>query len=612
MISLSSSSSVLLVATEYLTYLSQPQQLSLSMKVLELSMFIKEKIDRLTVILHCLTTLMRFSLKSPEESYIYTLFSQGWFVEMWNSPDPSELREEIVSCLIEACLYKKSCEGAWVTVAFEVTDICCKVLDWATGMQERTYATSFYFLLLEDLCSEVKREETFSPRMQQLLNELIARFREGVEDTSLSSQFAKNLALLILAKYWQPSAEEELKWIVSVIRIRLFSTEMLGLTEAISVVAAKSVEYLLSSLFQFAYRYWAQVGGNAVDILESFIDTVEETRSSEAVLDLANRVLTVLNTSQAGNISTDEFTLLLERKNDSYKISQDDTNFFDCLDASFNIFLSSLPTRKALTAKPIEMLRLIQRPAISNWRLLPLKDLSGLADPIRVQCTHVPYPSSSLLVFCFKLHNTTNFQLTNIKLQSFISQNLDFSLNQRPHVSLRALSTLSTYDWKVRTTVKSPGPSSISMYIMIEDSNLPFDCPATYYSSTYTIPIPLTLLKDYSSFSSVNMFLNLWNRLPYSYTTQCTRVASIEQIYSNIDKSMQRCVRNIDGEGYRLAYLAGTWQGDRLAVYLTGTSYSRNIRVEARSNSEELISTVRESSSSFIGSLTSAGIKLIG
>ena len=74
---------------------------------------------------------------------------------MWTQEqDDEQYREEMLACMVEACLLHKNDSMAWISAAYEVIDVCSKVLDWrcANGDEERTYASMYYFMLLEEIC----------------------------------------------------------------------------------------------------------------------------------------------------------------------------------------------------------------------------------------------------------------------------------------------------------------------------------------------------------------------------------------------------------------------------------------------------------------------------
>ena len=53
---------------------------------------------------------------------------------------------------------------------------------------------------------------------------------------------------------------------------------------------------------------------------------------------------------------------------------------------------------------------------------------------------------SNLVVFCFKLYNTTKFQLTHVQIKILISQNLSLGVKQRSICNIQELSTMECHE----------------------------------------------------------------------------------------------------------------------------------------------------------------------
>ena len=139
--------------------------------------------------------------------------------------------------------------------------------------------------------------------------------------------------------------------------------------------------------------------------------------------------------------------------------------------------------------------------------------------------------------------------------------------------------------------------------VFIEDASLPLDSAAAYYTRTYTVAVPQTLLPDRTSEGSVAHFLLLWNRLPYSFSVQCVLKGSLEALVKRISQCFAQALQLTGSEGFRLGFQAATWQGDRLALFLTGASTSKHFRVEFRSTAEDLLKGVTAQVSEVLGSL---------
>lgn len=68
---------------------------------------------------------------------------------------------------------------------------------------------------------------------------------------------------------------------------------------------------------------------------------------------------------------------------------------------------------------------------------------------------------------------------------------------------------------------------------------------------------------------------------------QCELKESIDDLCEAISKHMEQAIKVIDSEGFKLAFQAVTLQGDRIAVFLTGSKISKSVRTEVRSSSIE-------------------------
>ncbi|CAG9330852.1 unnamed protein product [Blepharisma stoltei] len=608
--------SSLLLVSGGLSRLPISQQLSISLKTLEFSCRISAKVDRLSVVLTCLTSLVTLSLQlleSKQNSAIYQLFSQPWFVEIWSQPSTSNFREELLACLVETCLLHRNSNDSWMIIAFEVSDICFRVIDWVCGEgnEERTFAPAYNFMLLEEIGRASKDKPEFAGRLQMSLELLMRRFEQT--ETNIPSRFSRNLALLMLAKFWTPSSEEDLRRILSIVRLELFSSEMLGFISAsMTVTTAQSLEFLLTSCLHFYLRYSGRIGDDIIRILTQFSEVVENSATNNPILDLAQKVSGILGRYQSGEVfEVDEFSILMERKINS-NIKYTESSFHDYLHAALNIFNKSERRHETLNSdKPMELLRITAIPKEMNWRCLSMNEISGLADPVRVKCTHVIYPPYSLVVFCFRFFNMTKFEIKNIKVQSLLSQNLRFALKQRTSSIIPSISTLGSYEWKVRAIIENSGEISISLLLSIEDSTVPLDQGVQYSSQAYIVPFSDFLLKDISSFGSITQFLSLWTRLNYSHMVQCELTKSIEELCEALSKHMEKAVKTIDSDGFRLGFQAATLQGDRIAIVLTGTKISKTVRSEVRTSSIESHNILGQYLETFLYDISSSILRVL-
>lgn len=171
-----------------------------------------------------------------------------------------------------------------------------------------------------------------------------------------------------------------------------------------------------------------------------------------------------------------------------------------------------------------------------------------------------------------------------MQVKILISQNLVLGVKQRNHCFISELSTLESHEWKVRAVVKNPGEISCSLEISFADPGL----ADIYVYSTlvYSIPIPDILLRDVSSGSLFSKFLVLWNRLVYNNTVRCEMLDDFKAVINEISNHIEevKCCEDI-----KAAFQGVTLQGDRIAIYLTGTLQSKNIRLEFRTNSVDLL-----------------------
>ena len=136
----------------------------------------------------------------------------------------------------------------------------------------------------------------------------------------------------------------------------------------------------------------------------------------------------------------------------------------------------------------------------------------------------------------------------------------------------------------MRAVIKSPGEISCSLEVTFGDSSLPSIC--VYSSLVYSIPIPDILLRDVSSGLLFSKFLILWNRLMYNTTVRCEMLEDFDRVTEEIAGHMEKinC-----GEKFKAAFQGVTLQGDRIAVYMTGSPGSKNIRLEYRTSSVDIL-----------------------
>lgn len=209
-------------------------------------------------------------------------------------------------------------------------------------------------------------------------------------------------------------------------------------------------------------------------------------------------------------------------------------------------------------------------------------------------------------MFCVKFYNTTKFQLNNIQIKFLTSQNLELAVKQRNYCNISELSTGETYEWKVRAVINSPGEISGSLLFNFNDSTLVDSC--SYSSNAYVVPIPDILLRDVSSGRLFSKFIVLWNRLIYCITVRCELLKDFQAMITEIQEHMEW----IDcGQDHKAAFQGVTLQGDRIAIYITGSQASKNVRLEYRTNSMDLLKNFTSQTDVFLRQLSHGKLKVL-
>lgn len=251
-----------------------------------------------------------------------------------------------------------------MTIAFEVSDVCFKVVDW--DCEDRNYASSYYFMLLEEIGRVAKEKHEYYARLQMGYEQLVRRYDQA--ENKISNQYTRNLALLSLSKFWQPSSEEDLTRIISTLRVELFSTDMLGFIKAtMSAISAQSIEFLLAACMHFVLRYSSQTGEIISGLLTQFCEVVDNSAGNSPILDLSQKILGIINRYQAGELFVaDEFSILLEKKNFA-EFEANESSFYDYLHAALNIFNKQGRRHETLNGKkPMELLKMTAVPKEMN------------------------------------------------------------------------------------------------------------------------------------------------------------------------------------------------------------------------------------------------------
>ncbi|OMJ82044.1 hypothetical protein SteCoe_17374 [Stentor coeruleus] len=605
---------LLLLVTEAMSQLPISLQLSISLETLRHSNRIPSTVDRFSVLLSCLSSIVKLSkilLQSNEPSAIYQLFSQTWFVEMWMHGKHSQFREEMLCCLVESCLANYEASENWLTVGLEVVDVCFKVLDWPCD-QDATYCATYFFLLLEEVCT-LSRNSPLVDRVQQTLENLISR----LSDSEILHYYSYAYTVLICSKYWLPLDELTLSKFMDIVRIKLFSTEIVKIDINIY---KQSIQFLVCSCMHLARRFSKQCGNIMHKNLTDYLELIEESQSDQ---DNISKIISLIE-GYAENLEESEFSESspLEKPQKNYKkepsgyfyqflerihvkFDEKTEEVYESMHAALNIFNRSR-NESFCTTRPLEMLRIAQPEKELNWRCLKQTEITGVCDPLRAFCTHVIYPQYSLVVFCIKFYNTTKFQLTSIQIKFLISQNLILGVKQRGICNIGELSTGEVFEWKVRAVINSPGEISGSLLITFLDPTLP--CSCTFETRSYYVPVPDILLRDISSGNLLSKFLILWTSLAYSITVRCELVKDFESMTQEIAEHMEQIDCGTRTQG---AFQGVTLQGDRIAIYITGSKASKNVRLEYRTNSVDLLKNFTSQTDVFLHQLSHGKLKVL-
>ena len=78
----------------------------------------------------------------------------------------------------------------------------------------------------------------------------------------------------------------------------------------------------------------------------------------------------------------------------------------------------------------------------------------------------------------------------------------------------------------------------------------------------------------------------MWVRLNYNITVRCELTQGFLEMIEEIATHMELIPC---GQDFRAAFQGATLQGDRIALYVTGSDGSKNVRIEYRTNSVDLL-----------------------
>lgn len=383
----SNPTSLLILVMQGMTSLPVSSQLNLALETLKNSNRIQAKVDRFSILLSCLNSLVVLSkilLQNNEQSAIYQLFSQTWFVEMWMNSKPSAFREEVLCCLVEACLDRCESSEKWLIVALEVIDICFKVIDWPCNEND-TVGYTYFFLLFEEVCVAAK-DSVLLDRVQQSLENLINRL--SLDSDSVQNQYALHFSILICSKYWLPLNENSLIKFMDLLRIKLFSIEHLSTAPDIS---KQCLQFLLCSSYHLAKRFSTQSFDTMYRNLEDLLEVYEQGGKETTQITKIIEVLQIY--AQSSGLIESEYqgyySMQIERIPIVY--GEETENFYDSMHAALNIF-NRKRNECFNSERPLELLRIVQPAKELNWRCLKKTEVTGICDPLRAFCTHVIYP----------------------------------------------------------------------------------------------------------------------------------------------------------------------------------------------------------------------------
>jgi hypothetical protein len=378
---------LLLLVMDGMTALPVSQQLSLALETLKHANRIQSRVDRFSVLLSSLNSIVVLSkllLDSKEQSAIYQLFSQTWFVELWMSSHQVGFREDLLCCLVETCLCNHEESDSWLTVGLEVIDVCFKVLDWPCELNS-TICFNYFFLLFEEVCI-ISKKSRLVDRVQQTLENLLNRLT--LDSCSQLNQYAFHLSMLVCSKYWLPQNEEMLKHFMELLRIRLFSAEHLPIQVDI---AAQCMTFLVCSCFHLARRFCNQAFEGMLRNLDELHEVYENMDKNT---DFISKVLEILRMYRENSAIIDNeyqgyYSMFIERVHINY---DEETEIrYDSMHAALNIFRSRR-NECFNSERPLELLRIVQPSKELNWRCLTSQEITGLCDPLRSFVTHVIYP----------------------------------------------------------------------------------------------------------------------------------------------------------------------------------------------------------------------------
>lgn len=196
---------LLLFSTRIFNLTNEYQSILTSLYLISASQQIENPFSRMYVLIASCHNLLSIKNNLNNESPCYILLCQNWFVQLWNSPNKSLFREELtVSLINSAFLYED--KNNWHQRAFEVADLCTRVLDWEIIGENTWNLIAEQFMILVD---NISIYEAKNPSIEKLSITLLEDIRERFiekdwNNCKIKEEYTKQMAILLLSKHWIP------------------------------------------------------------------------------------------------------------------------------------------------------------------------------------------------------------------------------------------------------------------------------------------------------------------------------------------------------------------------------------------------------------------------
>ena len=527
------------------------QQIILSLSIVEHSCSIEEQPDKFALFLSGFRGLVRQSWS------LFSLLSCPWFVSVWTQP--TALREELLACLTTACCYERQNTQQWMQTALEAADLGVKMLDW--NCLHPSFAPDAYFVLLGEVCAQPE-----DSRVQLLLETLAQRF-DGNSDWS----YVKCLALDVLSRYWSPRSQVSFSVLLNALQQRLTDIDNIH-------QSPDMIEVLVRGCLHLATRFPLQCSSSIVQWLQDLVGTMDSPKM-EHISEYIGKVLTAITRFQLGESTAAEEVVELyseDTPGGAYETC------YDSLDMAIDSQQSTISIGE--TPSPLSGLRLLDPGQTLHWRCNQAIPITGLADAVLAQATHVLERRQRLLVFVFIFTNTTHFELGALHITVRLRDTLQPATGQLRECNIRSLSTGESFTWIVRARVMTIAPADCSLSIQLTE-----DCPdekqTLLRSEVYQVPNRHFLCPDSSHMELEGKFRTIWRRLPYRAVAQCTLQGSLKEIREEIRREMAEVTLVESQDAFQIGYLSAHMLGSRVALVVSGLQGSKVVRVEVRTSS---------------------------